>query len=113
MPELPEVEAWRRALHGWMVGRRLTAIHVQEPTSVRATLSTRPSPPAPALLEAVQAGVGARVQDSARHGKRMALRFDDAWWLVHLGMTGRFERGTVEAPPPHARIGLNGGPHRR
>lgn len=104
MPELPEVETWRRAIHGWMVGRRVTAIHVLEPTSVRATLSTRPSPPAPSLLRSIEAGAGSEVVGTGRHGKRMALQLGDAWWLVHLGMTGRFERSGSEAPP-HARVG--------
>jgi formamidopyrimidine-DNA glycosylase len=50
--------------------------------------------------------VGEEVRDTARHGKRLGLEVGSGWWLVHLGMTGRFVRSLSEvAAPAHARVG--------
>ena len=106
MPELPEVEVWRRALHGWMVGRRIVGVRVLAPTSVRARLGTRPVTPSAELLERVQGMEGGEVLATARHGKRLGVQVGEGWWLLHLGMSGRFERLSRDEPAPtHARVG--------
>lgn len=106
MPELPEVEAWRRGVHEWMAGRRVVRLRVEEPTSVRATLTTRPMPPSVELLAEADALAGEVFAGSARHGKRLGMQLGTGWWLVHLGMTGRFERTVAADPVPlHGRVG--------
>ena len=103
LPELPEVEAWRRAIDAWLVGRTLVDVQLLDPAVVRPRLSTRP---ADAWSEAgawVRTLRGAKVRATARAGKRLGVQVGDQWVLVHLGMTGRFVRGEE---PRSARVCL-------
>lgn len=104
MPELPEVETWRRALQSWVGGQRLMGIELVDRAVVRPRLSTRPSEASAAGQAQLDALVGERLTRLRRVGKRLGLSFEEHHLMVHLGMTGRFERGPV--PPPAARLAL-------
>ncbi len=73
---------------------------------MRASLTTRPMPPSVELLEEVEALAGEAFVGTSRHGKRLGMQLGTGWWMVHLGMTGRFERTlTADPVPPHGRVG--------
>lgn len=104
MPELPEVEAWRRALDEWLVGRQLAGVVLHDPAAVRARLSTRPADGWDEARGWAQRLAGRRVLGTSRAGKRLGVHLEGQWVLVHLGMTGRFVRGRVQ--PKAARVEL-------
>lgn len=81
MPELPEVETVRRALHEAVVGARVLAARVCHPRAARR------HPVAAALEDRL---VGRRVVRAHRIGKFLLLELDsDLTWVIHLGMSGR------------------------
>ena len=94
MPELPDVTVYVEALERHLVGRPLEAIRMKSPFLLRSV-----DPP----LSAVQ---GLEVRGARRLGKRIALAFDDALFLVfHLMIAGRFRWRDAGAKLP-GRIGL-------
>jgi len=104
MPELPEVEAWRRVLDRWLVGRRVTRLRLEDPAAVRRQLSTRPSDGWERAEAWAASLAGQQVVGTARVGKRLGIELSSQWVLVHLGMTGRFARAAT--PPPSGRLAL-------
>ncbi|OBK49438.1 Fpg/Nei family DNA glycosylase [Mycobacterium sp. 1081908.1] len=78
MPELPDVEGFRRELADVLPGRRIRGVHVRDPGVLRnttaATLGRR--------LD------GRRFDCPRRHGKWLMLPTDGPTLLVHSGMTG-------------------------
>ena len=80
MPELPEVEAARRAAHAVAAGRRIVSVTVADDPIVFEGV-------APAHLRRVL--LGRRVQAVRRHGKHFWFELDRRPWLsVHFGMAG-------------------------
>jgi formamidopyrimidine-DNA glycosylase len=80
MPELPEVEAARRAAEKVAVGRRIVAAHVADDAIVFEGV------PATRVRRAL---VGRRVKAVRRHGKHLWLELDRRPWpCLHFGMTG-------------------------
>src|ERR1700720_4041068 len=80
MPELPEVEAARRAAHKVAIGRRIIEAHVADDPIVFEGV-------APARFR--RALVGRRVKAVRRHGKHLWLELDRRPWpCLHFGMTG-------------------------
>lgn len=102
MPELPEVEANRRLLAP-LAGRRVTAVHVPDPTSVRPALSTKSKDAGGA--EQLTALVGQMADAPTRRGKRLGWTFGPHGLLAHLGMTGRFV--VADEAPRWAKVGLS------
>jgi formamidopyrimidine-DNA glycosylase len=112
MPELPEVEAARRAAHAVAVGRRISGVTVtDDPIVFEGVPSTR-------IRRAL---LGRRVHAVRRHGKHFWLELDRRpWLLVHFGMAGglstssrpairlKSSRGRTEAgwPPRFTRLVL-------
>ena len=92
MPELPEVEIWRENLERWIVGRRILGASVFD-ALLRGSQPRR-------KVEAALAG--ATIRNISRRGK--FLLFDlgarRPELLVHLGMTGTFERVPRKARLP-------------
>ncbi|MGH7391511.1 MAG: DNA-formamidopyrimidine glycosylase family protein [Candidatus Rokuibacteriota bacterium] len=83
MPELPEVEATRRAVRRAAVGRRIVAVRCADDPIVFEV------PPA----RVRRALLGRRVLDAHRHGKHLWLALDARPWPVfHFGMTGGFHQ---------------------
>jgi formamidopyrimidine-DNA glycosylase len=93
MPELPEVEIAARHLRAALVDRGPIRMLVPEPGQN-------------GLLDAFAAGTPGALLSVRRHGKQLALDFEDGGtFRLHLGMTGRFEalnRG--DEWPRHARF---------
>lgn len=80
MPELPEVEAARRAAQAVARGRRITEAHVADDPIVFEGV-------APARIR--RALLGRRVTAVRRHGKHLWLELDRRPWpCLHFGMTG-------------------------
>lgn len=80
MPELPEVEHYRRVAEAVAVGRTIEAVVCAADTIVIE--GTTPGAVRGALL-------GRRVTGTGRHGKYMWLELDTRPWLtLHCGMTG-------------------------
>lgn len=93
MPELPEVETVRRAIHPRLVGRRVVVARVCHPRTARR--QARSSDVEDRLA-------GRRVLDTDRIGKFLLLRLDRGLtWVIHLGMSGRIR--LVPAAEPMER----------
>jgi formamidopyrimidine-DNA glycosylase len=98
VPELPEVETVRAGLHPVVVGRRIRAVEVLHPRSVRRH--------AAGGADFAAALAGRTVTDVRRRGKYLWLPLDSGDAVVgHLGMSGQFRVGGEDQPPgPHLRI---------
>jgi formamidopyrimidine-DNA glycosylase len=78
VPELPDVEGFRRELAGPLRGRRIRHVEVRDPGILRNTT-------AQALSRRL---AGHRFGGPRRHGKWLILPTDGPTLLVHSGMTG-------------------------
>jgi formamidopyrimidine-DNA glycosylase len=95
MPELPDVEGFRRVLAGHAKGRRIDAVEVLDATLLRNTTP-------PALGRALK---GHRFADPDRHGKWLLAPAGEVIVLMHFGMTGLLEWAPRDADRhPHDRI---------
>ena len=96
MPELPDVETFKRYLDATSLYQRITGVDVQSAYVLKG-VSAR---------ELVLGLKGRRFESSCRHGKHLFVRTDgDLWLRLHFGMTGSlqyFER--EEDAPKHARV---------
>ncbi|RBM07301.1 Fpg/Nei family DNA glycosylase [Streptomyces sp. PT12] len=104
MPELPDVEDYRRILDSCGRGRRITRIDVADAGVLRGTT-------APRLRDALE---GRRVAAPERRGKWLLARTDGPTALLHFGMTGRLVCQEATDPPArHDRVTfvLDGGAH--
>lgn len=82
MPELPEVETFKRYLDSTSLHQRITNVEVQD-SYVLKHLSPR------GLTRRLK---GRRFEKSHRHGKHLFVRASDELWLrLHFGMTGSLE----------------------
>lgn len=87
MPELAEVEFYRKRWHLAARRERITAVHTHDAKKLLRGLDV------PAFRRAL---VGRRFEDSAAAAKQMLFRFGaDAWLGIHLGMSGEL---SVAAP---------------
>ncbi len=103
MPELPDVEIFRRVLERHGLNRIVTAVEVRDP---RILVDITPAAFARALA-------GDRLLAARRHGKNLfAARGRGGHLRMHFGMTGGLEPFREE-PPAHARIlyRFEQGPH--
>jgi formamidopyrimidine-DNA glycosylase len=78
VPELPDVEGFRRALADTLPGRRIRHVEVRDPGVLRNTTAA-------ALGRSLD---GHRFKAPRRHGKWLILPTDGPALLVHSGMTG-------------------------
>jgi len=78
MPELPDVEGFRRYWSRYMTGERARRVEVPTPAIVRNRR--------PASLQRSLAGL--RFERPGRHGKWMIASTDGPTLLLHFGMTG-------------------------
>ena len=89
MPELAEVEFFRKRWHQAAVDERVVQVLTHDKKKLLRELN---------LLAFRRALVGSRLQSSAAAAKQMLFRFSgDVWLGIHLGMSGEL---TV-APPDH------------
>jgi len=91
MPELAEVEFYRKRWHQAAVGQRVQRVraHARKKTFREAS------------AVCIRKGItGARLIDSSAAAKQMAFRFDNGAWLgVHLGMTGKLSANALPYSP--------------
>lgn len=80
MPELAEVEFFRRRWDEAARGQRIVRVHTHDTKRLLRAVD------APQLRSALQ---GARLKSSTAAAKQMLFRFNDDLWLgIHLGMSG-------------------------
>jgi len=92
MPELPDVEGFKRVLAGNALRKTIDRVEVSD-ARILGELSAR------TFASRLQ---GARFVAAHRHGKHLMARMDRGGWLtLHFGMTGalQFVRGCAEEPP--------------
>ena len=96
MPELPEIETFKRYLDGTSLHQRIIGLEVRD-AYVLKHVSAR---------ELTRRLKGRRFENSRRHGKHLFVRTGDELWLrLHFGMTGdlQYFKGH-EAAPKTARV---------
>jgi formamidopyrimidine-DNA glycosylase len=82
MPELPEVETFKRYLDSTSLHQRITAVEVRD-AYILKRVSAR---------ELARRLKGRLFENSHRHGKHLFVRAGDQLWLrLHFGMTGSLE----------------------
>jgi formamidopyrimidine-DNA glycosylase len=96
MPELPEVEIFKRYLDATSLHHRIDDIDVRN-TYVLKETSAR---------ELARGLKGRRFESSRRHGKHLFVRADGKLWLrLHFGMTGSLQYFKQEQQAPtHTRV---------
>ncbi len=79
MPELPDVEVFRRRLADNGLHQRITRLEVPDPTVLRSVSRQR-------LARALH---GRQLVRTRRHGKHLLVSVEgDGWLVLHFGMTG-------------------------
>ena len=96
MPELPEVEIFKRYLDTTSLHQRIDDVDVRN-TYVLKETSAR---------ELARKLKGRRFESSRRHGKHLFVHADSELWLrLHFGMTGSLQYfKNNERVPRHARV---------
>jgi len=96
MPELPEVETFKRYLDSTSLHQRITNVEVRD-AYVLKRVSVR---------QLARRLKGRRFESSHRHGKHLFVRAGDELWLrLHFGMTGSLEYlNHDEVAPKTARV---------
>ena len=96
MPELPEVETFKRYLDSTSLRQRITNVDVRD-AYILKRVSAR---------ELARRLKGRRFENSHRHGKHLFVRADDEFWLrLHFGMAGSLEYlDHDEVAPKTARV---------
>ncbi len=96
MPELPDVEIFKRYLDATSLHQRIEDVDVRKAYILKDT-----SP-----RELARNLKGRRFESSRRHGKHLFVRADDNVWLrLHFGMTGSLQYfKNEEQTPRHARV---------
>jgi formamidopyrimidine-DNA glycosylase len=104
MPELPDVERYRRHLAATSLGREIADITVRKAKVLEQ--------PAGKLRQALR---GRRMKATRRRGKHLLVELDDGRWLaLHFGMTGRllhFEDPAVDPTYDRVRFDFADGTH--
>jgi formamidopyrimidine-DNA glycosylase len=105
MPELPDVELYRRYLDEHALGQTIAAVAVND-ARILADL------PADAFVARL---TGNRFESSRRYGKHLLVRLRrDGWLTLHFGMTGSlayFREGGDDPPYDRVRFDFAGGRH--
>ncbi|QOV37268.1 Fpg/Nei family DNA glycosylase [Streptomyces ferrugineus] len=95
MPELPDVEGFRKVLQSCAQGRVVRRVDVRDAGVLHGVSARR-------LREALE---GRRVTAAERHGKWLLARTGGPTLLLHFGMTGELLCAHPDdAPEPHDRV---------
>jgi formamidopyrimidine-DNA glycosylase len=96
MPELPEVEIFKRYLDATSLHQRIADVDVRNSYILKES----------SARELARGLKGRRFELSRRHGKHLFVRADDRLWLrLHFGMTGSLGYFKNDEPAPrHARV---------
>jgi formamidopyrimidine-DNA glycosylase len=89
MPELPEVETYKRYLDDTSLNQKVTIVEVTD----ERILSTEES----YLRESI---VGKKFESSIRHGKYLLVYLNPKFLVMHFGMSGDLEYYDIEDDPP-------------
>jgi formamidopyrimidine-DNA glycosylase len=105
MPELPDVELYRRYLDEHALGRTIARVAVND-ARILGELA------ASAFVARLS---GNRFEESRRHGKHLLVRLRrDGWLTLHFGMTGglvHFRDAADDPPYDRVRFDFAGGDH--
>ena len=98
MPELPDVESFRRRVESGAVGHRVRHTSVRDEEMLDDVTSA-------ALARRLK---GRRLRGTRRHGKSLFVDLEgDGWLVLHFGMTGSVVvNSSSEEEPDHARLVL-------
>lgn len=96
MPELPDVEIFKRYLDATSLHQRIQDVEVRN-VYILKDVTAR---------ELTRGLKGRRFESSRRHGKHLFVRTDvDIWLRLHFGMTGSLQYfKNNEQAPGHARV---------
>jgi formamidopyrimidine-DNA glycosylase len=95
MPELPDVEGFRRYFSRYALGSKIRKVKVLDPTQLRNAMP-------PMLRHALK---GRRFKSPTRHGKWLIAPADGVALLMHFGMTGLLKwTARIEPGHPHDRL---------
>jgi formamidopyrimidine-DNA glycosylase len=96
MPELPEVEIFKRYLDLTSLNQRIDDVDVRKTYILKQT----------SARELARELKGRRFESSRRHGKHLFVRVDrDLWLRLHFGMTGSLHYSKKgEQTPQHTRV---------
>jgi formamidopyrimidine-DNA glycosylase len=96
MPELPEVEIFKRYLDATSLHQRIDDVDVRNTYILKKT----------SARELARRLKGRRFESSRRHGKHLFVRADGEVWLrLHFGMTGSLQYfKNDERAPRHTRV---------
>jgi formamidopyrimidine-DNA glycosylase len=96
MPELPEVETFKRYLDSTSLHQRITGVEVRDAYVLKRVFAR----------ELARRLKGRRFENSRRHGKHLFVRAGNELWLrLHFGMTGSLEYlNHDEVAPKTARV---------
>lgn len=95
MPELPDVEIFRRRLDHAATGQRITDVKVKDARLLDG-ISAR---------ELERRLVGRRIRNTERHGKHLIAGLDDGSAIIlHFGMTGTIETSAEDAAAPKSEV---------
>ncbi len=99
MPELPEVETFRRHIEAHALHRPIQRTEIHEPRLLADITADE-------LRHHLE---GHSLDATHRHGKYLFIRLEHGPWLVlHFGMSGEPRTyGPQDPPPPHARLILH------
>lgn len=98
MPELPDVETFRRYLQSRVLKQTIRRIAIPSPEMVRGVSAKR-------LQSRLQ---GSRFSSTQRYGKYLFLEITQGGWLLlHFGMTGYPVVGKQDARGKHSRLGID------
>jgi formamidopyrimidine-DNA glycosylase len=99
MPELPDVEGFKRVLASHALGKTINHVVVND-ARILGKLAPR------TLISRLD---GAKLIEARRHGKHLMAHIDRGGWLtLHFGMSGalQFAR-TLKSEPPFTRVRLD------
>ena len=96
MPELPDVETFKRYLDATSLHQRISGVDVQDRYILKGV----------SMDELARRLKGCRFESSRRHGKHLFVRTDgDLWLRLHFGMTGSLRYFKHEQRTPrHTRV---------
>lgn len=96
MPELPDVEVFKRYVNSTALHQKIDSAEVRN-SKILGDVSARK------LQRTLK---GRRIESTRRHGKNLFVGLDDGGWpLMHFGMTGRLKYfKDMDQDPPHDRF---------
>ena len=96
MPELPDVETWKRYVDATSLHRRIRRVEVDAPRMLKGVSGGQ-------VAEALK---GTSFESTQRHGKHLFVELSSGGWLMlHFGMTGYLRyRETADADLEKARL---------